>query len=249
MLNTMTQLENLDNRGWSNLFSQMEREERKSISNRSNDLLYRYLGEIDDPEEMLQDFATMDDIRRCGGKTNWFICSDGTFFTCGDCGVDALFESGKVIDYDFPFEVEREEKYNMLSKEERISFRINTQGVTEAQAKEIVCHELGIPAYENLYIFSIEEIHIDSSDNSEEVKTYTCNIEADTEEEAKEKLIAESRKVGSIVSSGKKFTKEDNRKMRESGKIFGYKGGIPYTITLKSRNIVNIKVEKNHGYW
>ena len=33
--------------------------------------------------------------------------------------------------------------------------------------------------------------------------------------------------------------------MRESGKIFGYRGGIPYTITLKNREIVLKEIKKN----
>lgn len=249
MSNIMAQLENLDNRGWNELFVHMEREERRSVTSRNNDLLYRYLGEIDCPEEMFQEFATVDDVRKCGGKTNWFVCSDGSFFTCGDCATDSLFESGKVVDYEFPFEIERMEKYNRLSRDEKIAFRVALQGISETEAKEIVCYELGIPAYENIYIFSVDEILVDSSDNSEESKTYTRSIEADTEEEAREKLALESHKVGSIVSSGRRFTTEDNRKMRESGKIFGYKGGTPYTITLKSRNITLKEVKKNNGYW
>lgn len=249
MLNIIEQLENLDDRGWSDLFSHMETEERRSVASRNNDLLYRYLGEVDCPEEMFQEFATVDDIRRCGGKTNWFVCSDGTFFTCGDYATDSLFESGKVVNHEFPFEIERNEKYDRLSKDDRITFRVALQGITKAEAKEIVCDELGIPAYDNIYIFSIEETLLDSSDNSEELKTYIRSIEADSEEEAREKLALESHKVGSIVSSGRRFTAEDNRKMRESGKIFGYKGGIAYTITLKSRNITLEEVKKNNGYW
>ena len=249
MSNIMAQLENLDNRGWNELFAHMEREERRSVTRRNNDLLYRYLGEIDCPEEMYQEFATVDDIRRCGRKTNWFVCSDGSFFTCGDCAIDSLFESGKVVDYEFPFEIERMEKYNRLSKDEKIAFRVASQGISETEAKEIVCYELGIPAYENIYIFSVDETLVDSSDNSEESKTYTRSIEADTEEEAREKLALESHKVVSVVSSGRRFTAEDNRKMRESGKIFGYKGGTTYTITLKNRNITLEEVKKNNGYW
>ena len=249
MSNIMEQLEGLNNREWSELFSHMKREERRSVSNSGSNLLYRYLGEVDCPEEMFQDFATVEDVRKSGGKTNWFVCSDGSFFTCGDCATDSLFESGKVINYEFPFEVERNEKYSRLSKNERITFRVELQGISETEAKEIVCNELGIPAYENIYVFSVEEILLDSSNNSEEVKTYTHNIEADTEEEARKKFVSESRKVGSVVSSGRRFTAEDNRKMRESGKLFGYKGGIPYTITLKSRNITLVEVKKNNGYW
>ena len=250
MSNIMEQLEALSNKEWENLFSTMEREERRSVESLDNNLLYRYLGEVDCPEEMLQDFATMEDIRRCGGrKTNWFLCSDGSFITCGDCATDALFESGKVVNHEFPFEVERNEKYDRLSKDDKIAFRVVLQGIAEKEAKEIVCYELGIPAYENIYIFSVNETLVDSHDNSEEVKTYTRSIEADTEEEARKKLALGSHKVGSIVSSGRRFTSEDNKKMCESGKIFGYKGGTPYTITLKSRNITLEKVKKNNGYW
>lgn len=38
---------------------------------------------------MFYEFATVDDVRKCGGKTNWFVCSDGSFFTCGDCATDS----------------------------------------------------------------------------------------------------------------------------------------------------------------
>lgn len=248
MLNIMEQLETLDSRGWNNLFSRMEEKERECLSCRSGNLQYRYLDEIDDPEGMLYDFATMEDIRRCGGKTNWFICSDGTFYTCGDYTADLLFESGKVVEYHFPFEIERKEKYNRLSKEERISFRTNLQGITEIQAKEIVCNELGISAYKNIYVFSVDETFVDSFDNSEENKTYTISIKADTENEAREKFAFESREVGSVVSSGRRFTKEDNQKMRESGKVFGYKGGTPYTIIVKSRNITLVDTKENQEY-
>lgn len=249
MLNIMAQLESLDNREWNALFANMEREENRIVASRKKDLLYRYLGEIDCPEEMFYKFATVDDVRKCGGKTNWFLCSDGSFFTCGDSASDSLFESGKVVNYNFPFEVERNEKYSRFSKDERTAFRVELQGISETEAKEIVCDELGIPAYKNIYVFSVTETLLDSSNNSEEVNTRTCNIEADTEEEAREKLILECRKVGSIISSGKRFTKEDNRKMRESGEFFGYKGGTPYTIILKSRNIILIEIKENHGYW
>ena len=93
---------------------------------------------------MLQDFATMEDIRRCGGrKTNWFLCSDGSFITCGDCATDTLFESGKVVDYEFPFEIERNEKYERLSKDNKIAFRVALQGITKDQAEKIIYYEDG----------------------------------------------------------------------------------------------------------
>ena len=69
MSNIMEQLENLDAKGWNELFNHMEREEQKIATNRTNEVLYRYLGEVDCPEEMFQEFASVNDVRKCGGKT------------------------------------------------------------------------------------------------------------------------------------------------------------------------------------
>lgn len=249
MQNIMQQLEQLNSREWDELFAHMEREERRSIASRNNDLLYRYLGEIDCPEEMFQDFATVADVRNAGGKTNWFVCSDGTFFTCGDCAVDALFDSGKTVDYEFPFEMEREEKYRRLSKDERIAFRIALQGISEEQAKEIVCHELGITAYKNTYKFSIKETFVNSFDKATETKTYMEFVEADTEEEAREKFIAESYGIGFVAERGSIYTEEDKKRIPESVRIFSCKGGTPYTVSLQSRDITLIAVWENENYW
>ena len=244
MANIMEQLEALSNKDWQNLFSAIEEDSRRRVASLKEDLQYRYIGEIDCPTEMYQDFATVKDVEG-KGKTNWFVCSDGSFFTCDDATVDALYDSGRVVDYEFPFEIERMEKYERLSKDERISFRVALQGILESEAKEIVCWELGIPAYDNVYVFEISETYVDSSTKEEEIKTCTRDIEADSEANAKEKLNSELFKIGSVVSSGRRFTAEDNRKMRESGKIFGYRGGIPYTITLKNRDIVLKEIKKN----
>lgn len=245
MSDIMELLETLNPKDWQELFAHIEKEERRIVSSRNDEILYRYLGEIDCPEDMLYDFATIKDIEKCGGKTNWFICSDGSFFTCGDCATDSLLMSAKVVYCKFPFEIKRDEIYHALSKEERIAFRVKLQGITTAEAKEIVCDELGIPAYENTYKFSVKEILLDTSNNSEEMKTYTMPVLADTEEEARERLVSMSHKVGAVVCTGTKFTKEDNRKMQESGRIFGYRGGTPYTIILKSRDLILVGVEKN----
>lgn len=231
MSDIMELLETLNPKDWQELFAHMEKGERRIVSSRNDEILYRYLGEIDCPEDMLYDFATIKDIEKCGGKTNWFICSDGSFFTCGDCATDSLLMSAKVVYCKFPFEIKRDEIYHALSKEERIAFRVKLQGITTAEAKEIVCDELGIPAYENTYKFSVKEILLDTSNNSEE--------------EARERLVSMSHKVGAVVCTGTKFTKEDNRKMQESGRIFGYRGGTPYTIILKSRDLILVGVEKN----
>lgn len=247
MENTIGLLEGLSGSEWRDLFSRAEQEESKELKAQSKGKLYRYLGEIDCPEEMFSDFATVEDVARSGGKANWFVCSDGTFFTCGDYAVDFLFESGKVVDYIFPFEIERNEKYDFFSKEERISFRVNTQGISESEAKEIVCYELGVPAYDNSYLFSYKEVLVNSIDNSEKERSGNVNIVADTEEEAREKLISQFHKVGSVVESGTVFSDEDRVKMRQSGKFFGYKGGTPYTVTLRKLDFDLLEVKKNDG--
>ena len=121
MANIMEQLEALSNKDWQNLFSAIEEDSRRRVASLKEDLQYRYIGEIDCPTEMYQDFATVKDVEG-KGKTNWFVCSDGSFFTCDDATVDALYDSGRVVDYEFPFEIERMERYEQLSKDERISF-------------------------------------------------------------------------------------------------------------------------------
>lgn len=140
MTDIMVQLRALTSKDWSELFSYMESEARRFVNNLDKDLRYRYLGEIDCPEEMYCDFATVKDVKG-KGKTNWFICSDGSFLTCGDAEVDILFESGRCVNYDFPFEEERQMKYDCLSREEKIAFRIALQGISESCAKEIVSDE------------------------------------------------------------------------------------------------------------
>ena len=184
MANIMEQLEALSNKDWQNLFSAIEEDSRRRVVSLKEDLQYRYIGEIDCPTEMYQDFATVKDVEG-KGKPNWFVCSDGSFFTCDAATVDALYDSGRVVDYEFPFEIERMEKYEQLSKDERISFRVALQGILESEAKEIVCWELGIPAYDNVYVFEISETYVNSSTKEEEIKTCTRNIEADNEANAK----------------------------------------------------------------
>ena len=117
MTNIMAQLEALSNKDWQNLFSAIEEDSRRRVASLKEDL--QYIGEIDCPTEMYQDFATVKDVEG-KGKTNWFVCSDGSFFTCDDATVDALYDSGRVVDHEFPFEIERMEKYEQLSKDERM---------------------------------------------------------------------------------------------------------------------------------
>ena len=121
----------------------MDRDETETIRQNDN-LLYHYLGEVDNPEDMLYEFAPLKAVTECKGKTNWFICSDGTFFTCGDYIADMLFSSGKVVFYEFPFESKRNNRYSRLSRDKKVSFRMELQCISEKQARKIVCEEAGL---------------------------------------------------------------------------------------------------------
>ena len=248
-MNILENLSELNNTDWNNVFSHMEKVARENIANRDNNLLYRYLGEIDCPSEMFEMFATVDDVANCNGKTNWFICSDGTFFTCGDEEVNILFEEGKVVDYEFPFEVELYNRYELLSRDERVNFRMQLQNITELEAKEIVYRELGIPLYKYSYTFAFEYTLHDSFDNSEETKQGRCEIPANSESEAYDELYRNQLLYlhkGAVVQTGTRYTKEDNDKAREMGiSIFKYKGGTPFTITVVDCKVELTKVVKN----
>lgn len=114
----------------------------RTISN--NNLLYRYLGEVDNPKDMLYEFVPLKVVTECKGKTNWFICSDGTFFTCSDYLTDMLFNSRKVVFHEFSFELKRNNRYFRLPTEKRISFRMKVQCISEKLARKIVYEEIGL---------------------------------------------------------------------------------------------------------
>lgn len=232
-----TLLGSLTSSQWKDMFSEMENQAKSNVSNRKKGLVYRYLGELDCPEEAFSEFATVNDVNNAMGKTNWFICSDGTFYTCGDCEVDLIFESGHCTDMLFPFEEERADGYAKLSKDERIQFRINLQGLDKTKAKEIVCYELDIPAYDYAFVFTVEDELLNSITNEKETKSYCMRIEADSINDAEEKLTTQLIPVGSIVEEGTRFTKEDNKKMRELGTCLGYHGGTKFSICLTNRKI------------
>lgn len=110
----------------------------------SSNLLYRYLGEVDNPEDMLYEFAPLKAVEECKEKTNWFLCSDGTFFTCCDYLTDMLFNSGQVVFQKFSFELKRNNKYFRLPTEKKVSFRMELQCISEKLARKIVYEEIGL---------------------------------------------------------------------------------------------------------
>ena len=237
-MNILERLNSLVDKQWSELFKQAEKQVKNEINLRDSQLKYRYLGEIDDPEEMLYKFASVSDVQHAGGKTNWFICSDGSYYTCGDYGVDCLIESNACVDETFEVERVLKDLYYGLKQEDKVQFRMQLQGIPEQLAHEIVCYDLGIQAYKYEYSFLIKETSFNDYDKKTEVRKYTINIEADSDEDANEKLNSELWvAVGGIISEGTMYTKEDNIKMRETGKFINYKGGTHYTVVLKSRDI------------
>lgn len=239
-------LESLSSKDWRDLFSKMEEMAHKTISSHE-DVLYRYIGEIDDSEEMLSMFATESDIKRAGGKSNWFICSDGTFFICGDVTAEAIFDKGKNVDYVFPFEEERQTFYDGLSFEEKIAFRVNLQHISATKAKEIVCCEMDIPTYENTYVFCVEKTTVNSLDNSEDIEVFNTFVEADNEEDAYSKLISTcgQMKIGEIIATGTRYTKEESKNLSAIGMVFGNRKGMHYTISVKDVKINLIDVKSN----
>lgn len=248
--NIMAQLETLSSEQWQNLFDSAIKAGAQEVK-QNGDILYRYLGELDDPSEAYSSFATAKDVNSSWDKDNWFIGSNGKFFRCSDYAAESIFDSGKCVEDLFPFEEKRFNLYDSLSKEQRISFRIKYQGMDEQEAKEMVCNELGIPAYQFTFTYAIVETHLDDSTMKTEEHSFNECVEADSKEEAEQKLNTGLRKINSVVQSGTRYSKEDNRKIRESGNLsiglFGYAGiGTPYTITVKDRTVTFIKQEKNN---
>ena len=238
-------LEGLNSKDWSDLFAKVDEMAHNTIASRE-DVLYRYIGEIDCPEEMLSMFATDRDVRRAGGKANWFICSDGTFFTCGDATMEAIFEEGKNVDYIFPFEEERQSFYDSLSFEEKIAFRVKLQNISATEAKEIVYCEMDIPPYANTYIFSVDRTTVDSFDNSEKSEHFDIHIEADSEDEARGKLSEYGKfEIGDIIVTGTRYTAEESKNVSAIEIVFGSGKGTQYTISVKDIYINLIDVKSN----
>lgn len=225
------------------MFKVVEEVAENNIDSRDNTLMYRYLGEIDDATELFQLFATVDDITSCDGKYNWLICSDGTFYSCGDAEVNVLFERNKVVEHKFPFEIERDEMYNNLDRDERISYRMEVQHISRTTATEIVCDELGISAYNYNFTFKVYTRLYNDLDETESEVVKTVAVLAYSESEALEKLyeMGYIHEYGYIVESGTKYTEEDNRKAKEMGKsIFSCNCGKHYTVRVQDTKVILI---------
>ena len=238
-------LEGLNSKDWSDLFAKVDEMAHNTIAS-CGDVLYRYIGEIDCPEEMLSLFATDRDVRRAGGKANWFICSDGTFFACGDATTEAIFEEGKNVDYIFPFEEERQSFYDGLSFEEKIAFRVKLQNISATEAKEIVCCEMDIPPYENTYIFAVDRTTVDSFDNTEKSEHFDICIEADTEDEAYRKISEYGKfEIGNIIVTGTRYSEAESKNMSAIEMVFGSGKGTQYTVSVKDVKISLADVKPN----
>ncbi|MDD2627807.1 MAG: hypothetical protein PHD20_02855 [Clostridia bacterium] len=216
----------LTNTQWSNLFHDMEQQSKKQADSMNEK--YISLGEIDDPSEMLSDIhVKLSDIQGIG-KTNWLKSTiTGRFSQVGDCTLDNLYDAGKIIEHDYysnSYDPEYR-KYSSLSKEEKILYRINNQGVSKQLAKELVYDEFGY-SWEHSFEYKITEVIGNTLDDSKEEQTYQLYIDADTEQEAQEKLSSELRKEGQTVCTFTKFPegyKASIGEMLTGGKFPRYK--------------------------
>lgn len=240
----MDRLVNFTPEQWEEMFSFIKQLAQEEVEKKRGRLEYRYLGECDDPEEMLPEFVPKSLVENVG-KTNWFVRSDGSFFTCGDATCDNILDSRSSTDCLFPFEEYRNSIYEDLSMNDRIAFRINLQGATETEAKEIVCYELGIPAYENSYLFEIVYKTINSVTNESDTRSYQECIEADTEEKAYSKVKKIIPSVGDVTQTGVLYDKGSN--VSTSDMILG-RGGTKYSDTVTDINVNLISVKVNEGY-
>jgi hypothetical protein len=195
----------LTNTQWSNLFHDMEQQSKRQADSMNEK--YISLGEIDDPSEMLSDIhVKLFDIQGIG-KTNWLKSTiTGKYIQVGDCTLDNLYNAGKIINHDYESYDPEYEKYSSLSKEEKISYRMNNQGVSKQLAKELVYDEFGY-SWEHSFEYKITEVIGNTLDDSKEEQTYTLYIDADTELEANEKLSSEIRKEGETVCTFTKYPK------------------------------------------
>jgi len=222
----------LTNNQWKNLFH--EYEQQSKVNATSMNEKYIYLGEIDCPEEMLSDIhVKLSDVQGIG-KINWLkSTTTGKYHHVGDCTLDTLFSSGKIIDYEYESFDPEYEKYCLLSKGEQISYRVKNQGISKQLAKQLVYYEFGY-SFDYVFEYKVTEISCDTSDNSKEEKIHNLTIEADTMEEANIELSSMIRKEGEIICTFTKFPEGYKPSIGEcitGGKFPRYKKYIVSVIT------------------
>jgi len=226
----------LTNAQWNGLFQEMEQQSKKQANSMNEK--YISLGEIDDPSEMLSDIhVKLSDIQGIG-KTNWLKSTiTGKYIQVGDCTLDNLYDAGKIIEQDYYSDSYDPEyrKYSSLSKEEKILHRMNNQGVSKQLAKELVYDEFGY-SWEHSFEYKITEVIGNTFDGSEKEQTYTSYIDADTEQEAQEKLSSELRKEGQTVCTFVRYPEGYNASIQE---IFSGRSKFP----THKEYVISVSVE------
>ena len=203
----------LTNSQWKNLFHEYEQQSKANASSMTEK--YIYLGEIDCPDEMLSDIhVKLSDIQGIG-KINWLkSVTTGKYIHVGDGTLDNLFSSGKIIDHEYESFDPEYEKYSLLSKEDKILYRVKNQGVSKQLAKQLVYYEFGY-SFDYVFEYKVTEISCDTSDNSKEENTYNFSVESDTMEEVNIELSSMIRKEGETICTFTKFPEGYNPSIGE----------------------------------
>jgi len=229
----------LTNNQWKNLFHEYEQQSRVNASSMNEK--YVYLGEIDCPEEMLSDIhVKLSDVQNIG-KINWLkSTTSGKYIHVDDCTLDNLYESGKIIDYEYESFDHEYEKYSLLSKEEQIAYRVQNQGITKQLSKQLVNYEFGY-SFDYTFEYKVTEISCNSFDNSKEEKTYNLTVEADTKEEANVELSSMIRKEGETICTFTNFPKGYNPSIGEMLTGGNFKRYKKYVVSVVSECINQTK--------
>lgn len=231
----------IDKNSWNEIFTKLQALKKEG----SRESRYMYIGEIDDPSEAYEYFASKSDVERINYKTNWFITSSGSYITCSDIGAETLFNSGKVVSGEtFEFMEFIKSVYDDLNKQDRIHFRVAYQGISDRIAKEIVCYELGIPAYGFIYTYMVTEIQINSATGQKLNNTINISVEADSVAESKVILKERIRSPGDTVQTGVLYSDRDNEIMARTGKI-SRDLGTHYKVTVQDVAVQLINTVKN----
>lgn len=181
MTNIIDQLGMFTSMDWQNAFAQME----ACAAARAQTMHgpYYFIGEIDDPFEMLCHPNVTLEMVQYAGKTNWLRDMDGNYITVDDATVDELADAGRLIN---GYCEAPETAYDQLkTPEERIQYRMEHQHVDERLAKELVSCDEGFNVFKYRYIVH-QKYTTETHDGKHNVYEMDEEIEADNPLEALE---------------------------------------------------------------
>lgn len=222
MMITMDDLMSISAMSWHNAFQVMEAEADKRSKSMSGP--YFYLGEIDDPSEMLCNPSVTLEMVQGVGKTNWLETLDGQFLTVNDATLDNLIDQNKIM------HGHRESEpsvYDLLATVgAKIRYRMENQHIDENLAKELVFAEMDINPYRYTYLFELTEI---TDDPFEPESTRVVAVEANSLEEAENSLYQNARRIGEVIRH-----------------VFGKSGS--YVVRLVSHSAKLVETTENYDW-